>query len=812
MTKFARPESVEARSTAGRHGRLPLDRRKAALRGALAAQSRGFTDEEAADLFDAAGSWPPVEKCEESHASLGAFTVDATLEGALMGTPQYMSPEQANGKVAEIDERSDIFSLGAILYAILTLHPPVNGKSVSEVLMKISTGQIAPPSNFGAIDAKPESRAARSKEGEVIDTRMFRPLPHCPGGRVPAALSAVTMKALSLDKGRRYQSVNEFSADVEAWQSGFATRAENASPRRQIMLLIQRHIGVFSTAVAAWLIITTLTAWFVIGVTRAKKHAESARDRANETLAELRGTAPTFAAQASALVDAGRPGDALAKLGYAIRLDPKNPAYQLQRAHLLEAGQHLAEAAGGYRATLALEPANRSARENLALCERLQNENAGAPELRRELQIELVDALLREGRAAEAGPLAAQLGHGLEAIEAALRARLKEYTAQPGWNEERIERQPDGTFQVGLGGMKLGDLSVLRGFPISSLNLWGTDIEDLRIIAGLPLTAFSIGGEDPRVTDLSPLGGLKLEKLFCGGCRITDIEPIRGMPLRELNLNNTRVTDLSSLEGMPLQELGIVNLKVKSLAVLRSLPLRHLNLAGAQGEANMAVLAESRELEDIVIPRDAVNIQALRALPKLARLRLEGHQDALIPAEQFWAEFKPEMEAVGRIRWALKQAGIRLESTGSVGWERDGTVNVALYGDAVSDLEFLRGMPVSKLRIGGTKVRDLAPLRGMPLKNFYATLSAVTDLEPLRGLPLISICLEDTHVTSVAPLADCPELETVVLPRDARDVAALRKLPKLRGLTYNEGSLNSPNGTAEQFWKELDARRKGEKK
>jgi hypothetical protein len=70
---------------------------------------------------------------------------------------------------------------------------------------------------------------------------------------------------------------------------------------------------------------------------------------------------------------------------------------------------------------------------------------------------------------------------------------------------------------------------------------------------------------------------------------------------------------------------------------------------------------------------------------------------------------------------------------------------------------------------------------------------------------LISICLEDTHVTSVAPLADCPELETVVLPRAARDVAALRKLPKLRGLTYNEGSLNSPNGSAEQFWKELDA-------
>jgi serine/threonine protein kinase len=61
-----------------------------------------------------------------------------------MGTPQYMSPEQAERRISDLDQRSDIFSLGAILYAILTLHPPVEGKSVGEVLRKISSGQIAP--------------------------------------------------------------------------------------------------------------------------------------------------------------------------------------------------------------------------------------------------------------------------------------------------------------------------------------------------------------------------------------------------------------------------------------------------------------------------------------------------------------------------------------------------------------------------------------------------------------------------------------------------------------------------------------------
>ena len=71
-----------------------------------------------------------------------------TLQGAVLGTPQYMSPEQARGEVDELDERSDIFSLGSILYAILTLRPPVEGKTAQEVLEKVTRGEITPPSSL----------------------------------------------------------------------------------------------------------------------------------------------------------------------------------------------------------------------------------------------------------------------------------------------------------------------------------------------------------------------------------------------------------------------------------------------------------------------------------------------------------------------------------------------------------------------------------------------------------------------------------------------------------------------------------------
>ena len=53
-----------------------------------------------------------------------------------MGTPQYMSPEQAQGRIADMDARSVIFSLGGILYCILSLRPPVEGKTLVEILVK----------------------------------------------------------------------------------------------------------------------------------------------------------------------------------------------------------------------------------------------------------------------------------------------------------------------------------------------------------------------------------------------------------------------------------------------------------------------------------------------------------------------------------------------------------------------------------------------------------------------------------------------------------------------------------------------------
>ena len=179
-----------------------------------------------------------------------------TLEGTVMGTPNYMSPEQAGGHNADLEERSDIYSLGGVLYAMLTLHPPVEGKDVDRLLAKVRRGEITPPS---AADG----------------------LPHLPDGLVPEALAAVAMKALQTARSERYQTVAQLADDIAAYQAGFATSAEHAGALRLLRLFLQRH----KTLAAAAALIVLLTMGFMAKVISSERKATSNANLAEQNAA-----------------------------------------------------------------------------------------------------------------------------------------------------------------------------------------------------------------------------------------------------------------------------------------------------------------------------------------------------------------------------------------------------------------------------------------------------------------------------------------------------------------------------------------------
>lgn len=131
-------------------------------------------------------------------------------------TNAYSSHELAEGSLDQLNQRSDVYSLGGILYRMLTLHPPVAGPDEGVILEKILTGSIVPPAE---------------RAGEFA--------PHCPGGRIPEPLADLAMRCLSLDAAERPASVLAVQAEVSAWQTGLAHGEHGIW--KQVSGLLGRH-------------------------------------------------------------------------------------------------------------------------------------------------------------------------------------------------------------------------------------------------------------------------------------------------------------------------------------------------------------------------------------------------------------------------------------------------------------------------------------------------------------------------------------------------------------------------------------------
>ena len=192
-----------------------------------------------------------------------------TMHGLIVGTPPYISPEQARGELNKIDGRSDIYVLGEILYAILTLRTPFEGDNLNDIVEKILSSQIAHPSHHH----QPTKSGHRRKRDLAGD---FYVLAHCPGQRIPDGLSAVVMKALALAPEDRYQTVEDFQEDITACQGGFAPKAEGAGPLKQLALWAGRH----QTEVVLFAIFFVLFNALVVGFFLQLRHE---RDRAQDS-------------------------------------------------------------------------------------------------------------------------------------------------------------------------------------------------------------------------------------------------------------------------------------------------------------------------------------------------------------------------------------------------------------------------------------------------------------------------------------------------------------------------------------------------
>jgi len=183
---------------------------------------------------------------------------EPTIAGHVLGSPPYMSPEQAEGLLEDLGPATDVYGLGATLYALLTGKPPGDGATVEEVLSRVRKGTIVPP--------------------RQVNTRIPRPL------------DAVCRQALALRPSDRYPSVRALADDIEHWLADEPVSALPEPLRDRARRWARRHRTLVTT-VAAVLVLSLigLSAFaVVVGDKNRKLVAANKAIRQAETLADAR--------------------------------------------------------------------------------------------------------------------------------------------------------------------------------------------------------------------------------------------------------------------------------------------------------------------------------------------------------------------------------------------------------------------------------------------------------------------------------------------------------------------------------------------
>ena len=649
------------------------------------------------------GDKPRIEIAGRALDTIHVDTSNAglkTISGTVLGTPGFMAPEQVRND-GEIDERSDIYALGAILYSILTLNSPLKERNIPELLRKILNGEIPPPASYNQ----------PGKMGESVT------LAHCPEEQVPEVLSEIVVKAMSVNPSNRYRSVRELQDEIEAYQNGFVWHvvvdddftSPNAlahwEPVGCSCEIVEGELRVFDGDLQMLLLKRDLP-----GDVRIEFECRLVGTYLNDLGCMLGAISSKNAWDTSVSGYAFKYGAYTNTLNVVTRCDRR--IWSEQAAPLVagryfhmrveRVGGRLRMFVDGREVCTVTDPepltgANRTVVGLLGWVadkryRRIRVSSLGTP-WKSDI-LDVAERHLQRGHHITAMDLFQDILNSFpdpQRVDRACRgfdtARRRHEMEKnlPIWREHLEKAWPgiplqfkienDGiTLDVTDAGIE--DLKPLRGIPITSLVCWGNRIRTLEPLQGAPLTRLNCAGNP--IETLEPLRGMPLSVLRCEACNIHSLAPLKGLPLTMLSCGENRLEDgLGALEGMPLTWLNCIRCGIESLEPLRGLPLNML-------------FFDANNVEDI---------GPLKGMP---------------------------------------------------------LTEVSFAGNRVKDLEPLRGVPLNTLRCGDNRIESLEPLRGMLVSTFFCHSNQVRNLEPLRGMPLSALLCGGNRLTEIGPFIKNP--------------------------------------------------------
>ena len=469
---------------------------------------------------------------------------DLTSRKIVGGTPGYMAPEQALGNKEDLHFHTDIYMLSALLYQILTRMPPHVGETTEAIMRHSTQNTIIPPVKHNN---------------------------HFP---IPKALSAITMKGLSVHPAERYANVAALKNDIRNYLNGYATLAENPTLITHLQLLINRHRIAFALILSAIAIISFTIFLSFRSIQTSEQIALNALDQLQQKQVYIEQTAlnvaPDYLELAQQHEYQYRYTQADEALATALTFNPLHPESRLLRAYI-----HLShfEFQQAYN---------------------LLNQSDGIPTTRN------LPALRLANKYKNSTPITdAQLPTLIQAFIqhnlTSLLPRLFHHLNQAPFNPETRFNALEQCLQ-----------ELNPDTPNLTLNY--TPIGSAGFLIDL--------GQNPELNTLTPLSGLPIIILNLNGTGLPDLAPLRLDALRELRLAHTRLESLNQIGDLPqLNILDLSHTRIRNISsILRYPNLTTLHLNDIENLELSPRLIWCRQLKTITLTPQTQTPQALQPL------------------------------------------------------------------------------------------------------------------------------------------------------------------------------------------------------